>query len=114
MRVTAARTLVIGAPPALKAEELASATVRAASCGSPSTRRIASSRWQSGSFSACCRRSTAFTLVGKEISPRAAWAAMVPKASILFTALPDYMHTPAAPAFDVTRPYLQSRKSLAA
>jgi hypothetical protein len=85
MRVTAARTLVISCP-ALKAVVFASATVRAASCGSPSTRRIASSRWQSGSFSACCRRSTAFTLVGKRRSPRAAWAAIVPKASILFTA----------------------------
>jgi hypothetical protein len=76
----------MGAPPALKAEVLASATVRAASCGSASTRRIASSRWQSGSFRACCRRSTAFTLVGKDSSPRAAWAAMIPKVSILFTA----------------------------
>jgi hypothetical protein len=70
---------------ALKAAELASATVRAASCGSASTRRIASSSGQSGSSSACCRRSTALTLVGKDMSPRAAWATMYPKASSLFT-----------------------------
>src|SRR3569832_959016 len=82
--MTAARTLVTTASPLrLQAAELASATVRAARWGSPSPRRIASSLWQFGASSASCRRSAAFTLVGKTISPRAAWAAMYPNASTL-------------------------------
>src|SRR5476649_1580958 len=85
MRVMALRTLVIGAEPLrLNMAELAMATVRAASTGSASTRRIASSIGQSGLSSASCTRKAALTLVGNTNSPRMARAATCPNASSLF------------------------------